>query len=88
MVKCNIQKYTGFAFANLHSSPEIILPAMTPTKPSRRKTKRNAQPELNFGQLAGDLFGSDTSPLSAGVTNVSGNIKVLLMQILREKHKR
>lgn len=42
---------------------------------------RVAQPRL--GELAGDLFGADTSPLPFGEENVSGRVKQLLKEKLR-----
>lgn len=47
---------------------------------------RVSQPTL--GELAGDLFGADTSPLPVGEENVSGHVKQLLKEKLRAKHSR
>lgn len=49
---------------------------------------KGAKRELTFGELAGDLFGADKSPLPAGETNVSGNVKRLLKKTLLDKHSR
>ena len=51
-------------------------------------SSKGAKRELAFGELAGDLFGADKSPLPAGETNVSGNVKRLLKKMLLEKHSR
>lgn len=50
--------------------------------------KRKIEAELTLAQLAGDLFGADTSPLPAGMKNVSGNVKALLRQNFRETQRR
>ena len=44
--------------------------------------------EPTMGELAGDLFGADTSPLPFGEHNVSGRVKQLLKEKLRAKHSR
>ena len=44
--------------------------------------------QATLGELAGDLFGADTSPLPLGAENVSGRVKQLLKEKLRAKHSR
>ena len=44
--------------------------------------------QATFGELAGDLFGADASPLPPGAENVSGRVKQLLKEKLRAKHSR
>ena len=50
--------------------------------------KRDQSQQPPFAELAADLFGADTSPLPKRVADVSGNIKSLIKQKLREKHSR
>lgn len=54
----------------------------------REFVRQDEAHQPSFAELAGDLFGADTSPLPKGVTNVSGNVKELLKQKLRAKHSR
>lgn len=58
------------------------------TEAVREFVQRDQAHEPSFADLAADLFGADTRPLPKGVTSISGNIKTLLKQRLREKHSR
>jgi hypothetical protein len=58
------------------------------SKAVREFVDRDTASQLSLAELAGDLFGSDNSPLPKGVENVSANVKTLLKQKLRAKHSR
>lgn len=58
------------------------------TSAVREFVARDAVHQPSFADLAADLFGADPSLLPAGVSDVSGNVKKLLKQKLREKHSR
>lgn len=58
------------------------------TSAVREFVARDAVHQPSFADLAADLFGADNSPLPKGVSDVSGNVKKLLKQKLREKHSR
>ena len=54
----------------------------------REYVEQDSASQPTLGELGKVLFGTDTSSLPSGGTNISGRVKLLLDKKLRAKHSR